>query len=206
MTAIRRRASVSRLSAAASSVRIATAPFATASAAKARPSCCAPRSAANRKPGLTWRESAVRPTIWGSANGGALMAPGRAGGSVSVAGLISSVRFNPLSLHALDRQRPGDRGRCLVDGRHAQYRRDPLDDAAGGRCHGPSGGRETMALLGAVRLVDQGQDGVTRLVHRKRADKRRQQLLFQITATRVLLGGAGLAADHVAGRRRQLGG
>ena len=49
----------------ASSVRIATAPRATASPAKARPSRCVPRSAANRKPGSTWRESAVIPAISG---------------------------------------------------------------------------------------------------------------------------------------------
>src|SRR5207253_11525008 len=195
-----------RFSAASSSVMIATAPLATASAAKARPSRCAPRKAANRKPGLTWRESAVRPTISGSASGGALIAPGRAAGSDGAAGLISSVRFNPLSLHALDRQRLGDRRRCFVDRRHAQYRRDALDDAAGGRRHGPAGGRETMALFVTVRFIDQGQDGIARLVDRKRADERRQQLLLQIVTARILLGGAGLAADHVTRRRGQFRG
>src|SRR3954452_3091917 len=168
MMATRRRASGSSASASASSVRMAAAPFLTASAAKARPSCCVPRSAANRKPGLTWRESAVIPTISGSPSGGPRETPAATDGPE----LISSVRFNPLSLQALDRQRLGNHGRCLVNRRNAQYRRDPLNDAAGRRRHGPAGGRVPEALLGAVRLIDQRQDCITWIMHRKGADER----------------------------------
>ena len=71
------------------------------------------------------------------------------------AAAVSSVRFNPLSLQALDRQRPDHRRRCLVDRLHAENRRDALDDAAGRRRRGPPGRRIAVAFLGAVRLVDQ---------------------------------------------------
>ena len=65
----------------ASSVRIATAPRATASPAKARPSRLVPRSAANRKPGSTRRESAVIPAISGLPAGASDDRPRSPGGS-----------------------------------------------------------------------------------------------------------------------------
>ena len=61
----------------------------------------------------------------GSATGGPRGLPGRAAGPE----LISSVSFNPLSLQALDRQRLGHGGRCLINRRDAQDRGDALDDA-----------------------------------------------------------------------------
>src|SRR5205814_8571388 len=118
-------------------------------------------------------ESAVIPTISGSPSGGPRIAPRRAPVWFGAPELINSVRFNPFSLQALDRQRLSDRGRCLIDRRNAQYRRDPLDDAAGPRRPSPAGGRVTEALLGAVRLVDQRQDRIARIMHRKGADEGR---------------------------------
>ena len=58
-----RRAASARQARPGSSVSTATAPRATASSMKPRPSTRLPGSAANRKPGLTSRESAVRPRM-----------------------------------------------------------------------------------------------------------------------------------------------
>ena len=75
------------LRASASSVRIATAPRDTASAAKTRPSSRVPGRAAKRKPGRTVRELALSPAISGSARGKA-----------TAARPLSSVSLNPLTL------------------------------------------------------------------------------------------------------------
>src|SRR5207248_11711619 len=96
----------------------------------------------------------------GSATGGPRGLPGRVAGPE----LISSVSFNPLSLQALDRQRLGHGGGCLINRRDAQDRGDALDDAAGRRRHGPGGGRKTEALLVAVERLDQGPYQVSRNV------------------------------------------
>src|SRR5436190_17420696 len=139
------RSSDGSASAAGSSVRMATAPRAIASAAKLRPSCLVPGKAANRKPGCTYRESAVRPTISGSFN------PVGAG-----AGAISSVSFKPLTLQSVDDQRPLDLRRRFVNRLHADQWRHALDYPAGRRGDCPAGGGITMALLVGVRFVDHG--------------------------------------------------
>src|SRR4051812_37404181 len=163
------RSSGGSASACGSSVRMAMAPRAIASAAKLRPSCLLPGNAANRKPGCTFRESAVRPTISGSFN------PVGAG-----AGAISSVSFKPLALQTVDHQRPLDLGRRFVDRLHTEERRDPLDYPAGCRSDGPAGGSVAVALLVGVRFVDHGQDQVFRIVDRKNPDKARKQLFLSI--------------------------
>src|SRR3954453_7859571 len=163
--ATRPRAAASSFSASESSVRIATAPRATASPAKARPSREAPRKAANRKPGSTRRESAVIPVISG------LPAPGLPAAGLpekvcntdpglpaALVSSISSIRVNPLSLQAFDRQRPDHLRRCLVNRLHAEYRRNALHEAARRRHDGPTGRRKPMACLGTVRLVDKHED------------------------------------------------
>src|SRR6059058_3752322 len=138
----------------------------------------------------------------GSATGGPRGLPGWVAGPE----LISSVSFNPLSLQALDRQRLGHGGSCLIDRRDAQDRGDALDDAAGRRRHGPAGGRKTKALLVAVRLIDQGQYQISWIVHRKHSDEIRQKLLFLVMAALVLLRRAGLAADDITRRCGQFRG
>src|SRR5437763_16162989 len=79
----------------------------------------------------------------GSATGGPRGLPGGVAGP----DLISSVSFNPLSLQALDRQRLGHGGGCLINRRAAQDRADALDDAAGRRRHAPASGCRTKTLL-----------------------------------------------------------
>src|SRR5947208_3117536 len=106
---------------------MARAPRAIASTAKRRPSCRVPGRAANRKPGCTVRESAVRPTMSKPEN------PVGAG-----AGAISSVSFKPLALQAFDHQRPLDLGRGFVDRLHTEERRDALDYPAGCGGHRPA--------------------------------------------------------------------
>ena len=72
------------------------------------------------------------------------------------AAAVSSVRFNPLSLQALDRQRPDHRRRCLVDRLHAENRPDALDDAAGRRrrrSSRPSHSRSSSSCRAARRPV-----------------------------------------------------
>src|ERR1700730_15034932 len=128
-------------SALASSVRIATAPCATASAANARPSRRVPGKAAKRKPGRMVRESALRPTVSGSG-------PGLGGRPAR------SVSFKPLSLEAVYEQRPPHFGRCFVDGLHSENGRNPLDDAAGRRSYGPARGCIAVALLVGRWVVD----------------------------------------------------
>src|ERR1051325_4129460 len=138
----------------------------------------------------------------GSATGGPRGLPGGGAGPE----LISSVSFNPLSLQALDRQRLGHGRRCLIDRRNSQDRGDALDDAAGRRRRGPAGVRKTEALLVTVRLIDQRQYQITRIVHRKHADEIRQKLLFLIMPALVLLRRAGLPADDITWRRGQFRG
>src|SRR5438045_1484085 len=135
----------------------------------------------------------------GSATGGPRGLPGGAAGPE----LISSVSFNPLSLQALDRQRLGHGGRCLINRRDAQDRGDALDDAAGRRRHGPAGGRKTEALLVAVRLIDQGQYQISRIVHRKHSDEIRQKLLLLVMDALVLLRRDGIAAADITLRCSQ---
>src|ERR1700731_4431142 len=95
------------------------------------------------------RESALRPTISGSA-------PGLA------ARPVSSVSFKPLALEALDDQRPLHFGRGFVDRLHAENGGNALDDGAGRRGYGPAPSPITVALLVGVRLVDHRQDKVFR--------------------------------------------
>src|SRR5438477_7498195 len=141
------RSSDGSASAAGSSVRIATAPRAIASAAKLRPSCFVPGKAANRKPGSTFRESAVMPTISVSFNPAG--DPGGAG-----TGAISSVSFKPLTLQSVDDQRPLDLRRGFVNRLHADQWRHALDYPAGCRGDCPAGGGITMARLVGVRFGD----------------------------------------------------
>src|SRR3984893_19254088 len=91
------------------------------------------------------RESALRPTISGSA-------PGLA------ARPVSSVSFKPLALEALDDQRPLHFGRGFVDRLHAENGCNALDDAAGRRGYGPARSRITVALRGGGRLVGHPHD------------------------------------------------
>src|SRR5215831_1423191 len=135
-----------RPSAPGSSVRMARAPRAIASAAKLRPSCLAPGRAANRKPGCTSRESAVRPTISRSFN------PVDA-----VTGAISLVSFKPLALQAFDHERALDLGQRLVDRLHSEERRHALDYPTGCRGDGPTRSGIAVALFIGVRFVDHGQ-------------------------------------------------
>src|SRR5438132_12103517 len=102
-----------------------------------------------------FRESALRPTISGSA-------PGLAAGLA--ARPMSSVSFKPLALEALDDQRPLHFGRGFVDRLHAENGCDALDDAAGRGSYGPTGSRIAVALLVGVRFVDHRQDKVFRSV------------------------------------------
>src|SRR5215469_3361479 len=159
-----------------------------------RPSVATPLSAANRKPGWTWRESAVIPAISGLAMSGLSSgaAPSLLKNAVGAAsGANSSVIFNLLAYEALDLQGLFDLGRIFVLRRDAEQRRDALDDAAGGRRDGPAGSRITVAFLVAVRLVDQGQHDVLRIVHRERPDKRRDELFLLIVAVDIFFRRAG---------------
>src|SRR3984893_5427961 len=169
----------------ASSVRIATAPCATASAANARPSRRVPGKAAKRKPGRMVRESALRPTISGSGPGLGVTP-------------ASSVSFKPLALKAVYEQRALHFGRCFVDGLHSENGRNPRDDAAGRRSYGPARGCIAVALLVGMWFVDHRQDKILRGVDREDPDKARQHLSIGVMPARNLVRRPRLSTDDVA--------
>src|SRR5712691_2077862 len=188
--AIRSRCPGGSKSASTLSVKTATAPRVTASAAKLRPSCREPVKAANRKPGCTARESAVRPRISG------LSDPRNAGTEAT-----SSVSFKLFTLQALDHQRPLDFGRGFVDRLHPEERRDALNYTAGGRRHSPTCGGVAVALFVRVRFVDHRQNKIFGVVDRKGRDKTGEQLSVFIMSARNLVRRPGLAANHVTRSR-----
>src|SRR3984893_2611922 len=188
--AIRSRCSARSASASTLSVKMATAPRVTASAAKLLPTCREPGKAPTRKPGCTSRESAVRPRISGSFD------PVNAGTEAS-----SSVSFKLFTLQALDRHCPLDLGSGFVDRLHPEERRDALNYTAGGRRHGPACGGVAVALLVRVRFVDHRQDKIFGVVDRKGRDKTGEQLSVFVVSARNLVPRPGLPADHVSRSR-----
>src|SRR6202008_4540543 len=97
------------------------------------------------------RESALRPTISGSA-------PGLG------ARPVSSVSFKPFALETLDDQRSLHFGRRFVDGLHSENRCDTLDDAARCRGYRPARSRIAVALFVGMRVVPHRQDEGFRVV------------------------------------------
>src|SRR3954454_18630632 len=113
-------------SAAVSPAMIAEAPWATACGMNPAPSTLVPGSAAKAYPGRTSRLSAVRPVMAGS------ILPAAAAGQSDrrrESGMLMSVRFGELGRVF------GELSAILVreHGINPEDRRNPLDDAAGGR-------------------------------------------------------------------------
>src|ERR1700761_2399003 len=81
----------------------------------------------------------------------------------AASGPNNSIVFKLLAYKALDLQALFDFGRVFVLRRDAEERGDALNDPAGGRDDGPAGGCITVAFLGAVRLVNQGQHDIVRM-------------------------------------------
>src|SRR5579883_1943173 len=180
-----------------SSVSTATAPRLTASAMNRRPSSRAPGSAAKSQPGRTSRESAVRPRMSGAAE---------AGRDAARSPFISSVRRKLFDLYAVDGERAANLGRVLVDRGDSEEGRHALDRMADDRRRGPAACREAVGFRRAVRLVDDGEDEVARIVDREGAEEGGQQRLMSVAVPRNLLCRSGLAADDIARRRREFAG
>src|SRR6185437_6474335 len=123
------------------------------------------------QPGRTSRESAVMPRISG-------FAAAEAGAAMENAPSMSSVRRKLLEPDAVDGERAADLRRVLVDRRHPEQRRRALHDMPHYRRRGPAAGREAVGLRRAVRLVEDRQDEVARLVDREGADEGGKQLLM----------------------------
>src|SRR5262245_58562752 len=90
-------------------------------------------------------------------------------------------------------------GRWQVEARlDAEHGGDAGDHLAGGRAGVPAGGGEAERLLEPLRLVQDDEDLIARLVGRQDGGEGGQELGLGIAAANHLLGGAGLAPDVVA--------
>ena len=89
-------------------------------------------------------------------------------------------------------------------GPHAQDRREPADRLAEHRRGGQAGGAEGGVVDHRRRLVERDHQHVLRVAGREEGGEGRDRLVAGIAAGGVrLVGGAGLAADLVALRRRR---
>src|SRR5579883_850555 len=185
---------------AGSSVRTATAPRATASSTNLPPSARLPASAAKRKPGFTWRESAVMPRISGLPGGM------RVRGAWVPSMRSVSRNFPPLRAQGIDHQRTANFRRIFVHRLNSHQRRHALNDAADARRRRPTAGGEAVGLLGAVRFIDADHDEIARIGDREDADEGGEQFLAVVMTAIDLFGRAGFAADEIAGRRGEFAG
>ena len=132
-------------------------------------------SAANRKPGLTSRLSAVRPVIASIARAPAGSAASLADAAAPASTLIGSVLRPSAGLACLASFSRSSSVRMRLD---AEQRRDARDDLAGRRHRVPARGREAIGLGRRLRLVEHHQQHISRIVHRKGADERGQALVL----------------------------
>src|SRR5690348_7540181 len=165
---------------------------------KRLPSARLPLRAAKRYPGFTSRESALSPRM--------SVSRADAGMRGAVPPSMSSVRrkFPPRWCRQSHHQRTANFGRIFVNRLDSDQRSHPLDRARDARRRDPSAGGIAESLLVAMRLVDRDHDEVSRIIHRKNAGEGRHQRVAGIAVPDHFLGGAGLAADEIAGRFGEL--
>src|SRR6478672_2845507 len=140
------------------SVIIALAPLARACAAKASPWVCRPGIAKNTSPGLIARESALTPSTF--SRGGLLPVPFSNSGSTNDTGGSSSIALVEFRGNKFGIQH------WIKIGTDSKHRRYPGDDAARCLAGVPARCVATLPRLG-VRIVDQDNHGVARLIERE---------------------------------------
>src|SRR6516165_405719 len=201
----------------------ATAPLAIAASMKRAPSVLLPASAKNSSPGLTMRLSTARPPIAIASACGPIVASSSKRSRSFI--LFQSDRRTSLCADSADSKVngaygllrcPGCRkneavGRRQIESRFdPQKRRNAGNHVAAGRHRVPAGSNETVSFLQRLRLVQHDQKLVFGTVGRQDRGERGEHALLGIMSVDDLLGGAGLAADIVAGdirlpRRADLG-
>src|SRR4051794_852128 len=165
-------------------VTTATAPAPTASGMKSSPLNRVPRKAPNTVPGATLRWSIAKPVTRESDS-----PPAR-----------SRRRIGSMLFFAVDvGEHLGHVGVASGIGRHAQHGADSGDDARHHRRDVPRRSVESIGLGQALGVVEHGDHHITRLVHREHAGEGGNDGGTGIVPARELFGGAGLAADPIAG-------
>src|SRR3712207_1293161 len=184
------------------SATTATAPAAKACGMKAVPSALLPGTATNTEPGATLRLSEASPDTVSPAKG-----PSRASGKRSPSAIPeravmrssgrNAPRASPRSPGAEAHHGGEGLDRRIEIRRNVQHGGHPFHDGAGdGRCI-PARRGKAVRLGQALRLVDDGEEQIARLVGGSDGHEGGQELVLGIAASDHFLGGAGLAAHEI---------